>query len=318
MGSWKLFLLRKRLYGALLHKPVLLQEVLEGLALKPGMTVVDGTLGSGGHAGAILEKIGPSGRLIGLDQDPKAIERCKKLFGDDRRVTLHQANFRNLEELLRSLQHAPVNAIMMDIGFSSDQLADESRGFSFESKGELDMRMNPDIGISAKELIQNSSEYELATLFRDYGEERYAGRYARAIAQFKQTHPIETPDDLISAIETVLPDSLKRKDGKKPAWVKRHPATQVFQALRIAVNDELGALKEGMKAAFESLAPGGRLAILSFHSLEDRLIKNQFRTWHQEKTGKRMNKKVIVATDEELKDNPRSRSAKLRVIEKAL
>lgn len=298
------------------HNPVLLQEVLEHLNVTPEAVVVDGTLGGGGHAEAILKKFGPKGQLIGLDQDPEAIARCREIFKDDPRVTLVHENFRNLRNVLTRLNILAVDAILLDIGISSEQLADGKRGFSFQTKGELDMRMNPEVGLKASELLARMSEAQIATLFQNYGEERNAVRFARAIVEGRKHQSITTTEDLINAIDQALPYTLRFSKGKRPVWARRHPATRAFQALRIAVNDELNVLRDGIAEGWNCLKPGGRLAVISFHSLEDRIVKNQFRQWAQGGGGKLVFRKPIVAKRSEVLTNPRSRSAKLRMIEK--
>ncbi len=298
------------------HNPVLLQEVLEHLALKPGAVVMDGTLGSGGHSEAILKEIGPSGRLIGFDQDPEAIARCRALFGEDPRVTLVHENFRNLGKVFSELKVAAFDAVLLDIGTSSEQLADGKRGFSFQTEGELDMRMNPEVGLKASELLAQMSEVALADLFYHYGEERNSRRFARVIIERRHEQPIRTIEDLNQTLERALPAHMRFKKGQRPSWARRHPATKVFQALRIGVNDELEALKEGMAGAFEHLAKAGRLGVISFHSIEDRIVKQQFRKWDDEEQGNLIFRKPLVANRSEILNNPRARSAKLRVIEK--
>lgn len=298
------------------HNPVLLQEVLEHLAFKPGAVVMDGTLGSGGHSEAILKVIGPSGKLIGFDQDPEAIERCRKLFQEDPRVTLVHENFRNLNKVFAGLGVAAFDAVLLDIGTSSEQLADGKRGFSFQTHGELDMRMNPQVGPKASELLAQMSETELADLFYHYGEEHHSRRFARVIVEGRRQRPILTIEDLNQTLEAALPAHLRFKKGQRPSWARRNPGTKVYQALRIGVNDELEALKEGAVAAFEHLKKGGRLGIISFHSIEDRIVKQQFRKWDDEETGKLVFRKPAVANRSEILNNPRARSAKLRVIEK--
>lgn len=299
------------------HNPVLLEEVLEHLALKPGAIVMDGTLGSGGHAEAILGKIGPSGKLAGFDQDPDAIERCRALFGNDPRVLLVHENFRNLGKVFPELGVTGFDAVLLDIGTSSEQLADEKRGFSFQTEGELDMRMNPEAGLKASDLLAQMSEVELSDLFYHYGEERNSRRFAHAIVEARRFKPLRTIDDLNRTLEQALPASLRFKKGHRPSWARRHPATKVFQALRIGVNDELEALKEGMASAFNHLKKSGRFGIISFHSIEDRIVKQQFRQWHGEKRGNLVFRKPLVANRSEILNNPRARSAKLRVIEKS-
>ncbi|MFA7255374.1 MAG: 16S rRNA (cytosine(1402)-N(4))-methyltransferase RsmH [Candidatus Omnitrophota bacterium] len=298
------------------HNPVLLQEVLEYLALKPGAVVMDGTLGSGGHSEEFLKQIGPSGKLIGFDQDPEAIARCRALFQEDPRVKLVHENFRNLEKVFPGLGVEGFDAALLDIGTSSEQLADAKRGFSFQTEGELDMRMNPEVGRKASELLAEMSEVELADLFYHYGEERNSRRFARVIVERRREHPIQTIEDLNQTLELALPAGMRFKKGHRPSWARRHPATKVFQALRIGVNDELEALKEGMAAAFNHLMPGGRLGVISFHSIEDRIVKQQFRKWDDEECGNLIFRKPVVANRPEILNNPRARSAKLRVIEK--
>jgi len=298
------------------HNPVLLQEVLEHLALSPGAVVMDGTLGSGGHSEAILREIGPSGKLIGFDQDPEAIARCQALFQEDPRVTLVHENFRNLNKVFSGLKVAAFDRVLLDIGTSSEQLADGKRGFSFQTEGELDMRMNPEVGLKASELLAQMSEVELADLFYHYGEERNSRRFARVIVEKRRQQPIRTIEDLNLTLEQALPAHMRFKKGHRPSWARRHPATKVFQALRIGVNDELEALKEGMTAAFEHLTKAGRLGIISFHSVEDRIVKQQFRKWNDEERGNLIFRKPVIANRSEILNNPRARSAKLRVIEK--
>lgn len=277
---------------------------------------MDGTLGSGGHAEAILGEIGPSGKLIGFDQDPEAIERCRALFQKDPRVTLVHENFRNLEKVFSRLGVTAFDAVLLDIGTSSEQLANGKRGFSFQTEGELDMRMNPEVGLKASELLAQMSEAELADLFYHYGEERNSRRFARVIIERRRQQPIRTIEDLNQTLEQALPAHMRFKKGQRPSWARRHPATKVFQALRIGVNDELEALKEGMTAAFDHLTKTGRLGIISFHSIEDRIVKHQFRKWDDEERGNLIFRKPIVANRSEVLNNPRTRSAKLRVIEK--
>ncbi len=278
--------------------------------------MVDGTLGSAGHAEAILQRLGPQGRLIGIDQDAEAIERCRVRIGQDPRVTLVHQNFRRMADVIGDLRVGPVDAVLLDLGISSEQLSDGTRGFSFQTKGELDMRMNPEVGLRASELLRRSSEEQLAALFYEYGEERHARRFARTIVTARRYQLIQTTEDLTSVLDQALPISQRYAKGKRPVWARRHPATRVFQALRIAVNDELGALREGLSAAWNCLRSGGRLAVISFHSLEDRIVKHQFRKWHDEKSVKLIFRKPIVAKRDEMLNNPRSRSAKLRVIKR--
>ena len=297
------------------HKPVLLKEVLQHLNLRPGLTLVDGTIGSGGHAREILKAIGSEGKLIGLDQDPASLERCRRLFEKNENVSLHHKNFFDLEELLDALNISSVDAVLLDVGFSSDQIEDAKRGFSFERSGPLDMRMNPESGVTAADLVNELSQRELKDLFWNYGNERRAGRFAQAICQARLHHFLETTDDLVQTIENTFSYKGKRTSFRR---TRLHPATRVFQALRIAVNDELNILQQSLPRIWKRIATEGRLGVVSFHSLEDRIVKNQFRSWAQNKEGVLINKKPLTPSLEERKDNPRSRSAKLRVIEKII
>lgn len=301
----------------MLHKPVLVNEVLLCLNLKRGAVVIDGTLGSGGHSLEILNAIGPEGRLIGLDQDPAALERSRQhLEKYQSQISLHHANFENVDRVLGSLNISKVDAVLLDVGFSSDQLEDASRGFSLDRSGPLDMRMNPEMETSARDLVNKLSEKELADTFWYFGEERLSRRYAKAICEHRLQHPIETTADLVQALEAGFPFPIRKTEHSRGYKSKIHPFTKVFQALRIAVNQELKVLQHALPKSLELLAPGGRLAVIAFHSLEDRIVKHQFQHWVQTGEGTRVTKKPIIATEEEIAENPRSRSAKLRAIEK--
>ena len=284
------------------HQPVLLKETLELLNLKEGLTVVDGTLGGGGHSQHILDRIGTTGQLIGLDRDPMMIE----LAGE----RLKQSNFQShcdsyvhLQKILTEQQMFHVDRILVDLGLSSDQLADEERGFSFQSTGQLDLRFNPTQGAPAWELLNQSEEEELEQIFSEYGEEKHSLVIAKTIVQKRKSRLIQTVTDLVEIIQEAVPYQLKRN-------TRKHPATRVFQALRIAVNEELEHLKNSLDHTFpDCLKPGGRLVVISFHSLEDRLIKNCFRgseLWQN------LTPKPLTPTPSEQRNNPRSRSAKLR------
>lgn len=297
------------------HKPVLLQEAVQSLNLKPGAIAVDGTLGGGGHAFEILQAIGDAGKFIGLDQDPEAIERCSKKFGKDR-VHLVKENFVNLDAVLDSLKIQCVDAVLLDIGVSSFQLETPARGFSFQHAAYLDMRMDPTTGATAAELVNSLSQEELEIILRDYGEGRWARRFAGAIAEERKRRPIETTVDLASVIENALPAKLRFAPGKRPVWMRHHPATRTFQALRIAVNQELSILSDALPRIWPVICKGGRLTVISFHSLEDRIVKRQFKEWAQQKEGRLIYKKPLVPSREEMLENPKSRSAKLRTIEK--
>lgn len=300
------------------HIPVLLPEVLQYLDFHPGDHVVDGTVGGGGHAEAMLERIGPEGRLLGIDADEEALERTKlrlKRFGE--RVTLVQGNFRNLKTIIREHFPYPVNIILLDLGISSDQLDDTSRGFSFVADGPLDMRMGRGRDastISASEAVNHLPEADLARIIRMWGEDRYARSIAHSIVVSRRVTPFETTHQLVSAVLTALPPHARR-----PArWGRHtiHPATRTFQALRIYVNDELKAIGEAIPQAVEVLQRGGRLAVISFHSLEDRIVKRTFAEFSRKGIVKLVTRKTVEAGTQEVKMNPRSRSAKMRVIEK--
>ncbi len=299
------------------HKPVLLKEILYYLNLQPGMIVVDGTVGSAGHALPILQCIIPQGKLIALDQDPSAIERSKEILKDFPQVYFHRENFRHLDKVLDTLNINIIDAVILDVGLCSEQLEEEKRGFSFEREGPLDMRMDPTISRTARDIVNDFSQEELEKLFKELGEERWAKRFARTLCQARENQPIETTTDLAEIICGSLGARRKGKRSGQTWWFPRHPATRVFQALRIAVNDELGALEEALPKIWKRIKPGGRLAVITFHSLEDRIVKNQFRSWYKAHEGVLVIKKPIIASQEELDDNPRARSAKLRVVERA-
>ena len=302
------------------HQPVLLQECLDGLAIKPDGIYLDGTAGGAGHSGAIARRL-TTGRLISLDQDPDAIEvATQRLAGLP--ATVVQSNFRNAPAVLRQLGIDGLDGALLDLGVSSHQLDDGERGFSYRMDAPLDMRMSQS-GPTAADLVNTASREELARILREYGEEPYAWAIAGHIVRLRARHPILTTLQLADTIASALPPAVRRKD--------KNPSRRSFQALRIAVNGELDALSEGLDGIFEALNPGGRFAIITFHSLEDRLVKNRFRQWATACTcppelpvcvcggkakGRLVNRKPIEAAAQELEENRRSRSAKLRVIEK--
>ena len=294
------------------HRPVLLAEVLEYVNCRPGRIYVDGTLGSGGHARAILEKSSPTGRLIGLDWDEQAIIRARKnLAVFEKRAELHSRGFQDLKTVLEGLSLAGVDGILLDLGVSTEQLEDRDRGLSFRWEAPLDMRMSQDTEITAEDLLARLSAQEMADTFRQYGEERWANRIARAIVRRRQSKPLRTTRDLVGVIEGSVPIHRGRI----------HPATRVFQALRIAVNDELNHLKIFLGQAAGLLLPGGRLCIISFHSLEDRIVKEHFRQWAKAGEGESprfriLTRKPVVPSHEEVVRNPKARSAKMRAIER--
>lgn len=277
------------------HTPVLTKQVLEGLQLQPGMVVVDGTLGDGGHALTMLERIGPAGRLIGIDADSEAILRAKKILSKHKNVTFVRDNFKNLSHILRGEQ---VDAIVLDLGWSMPQFKERGRGFSFEGDEPLDMRFDPSSGKTAAELIAGSTEAEIQRILHKYGEEPRSKALAKAIHSSQ-------PKTSAKLVEAVM--SVYKGRGKT------HPATRTFQALRIWTNDELQTLKEVLAVASESLKPGGRLAVISFHSLEDRIVKQFLKA---SDTFINATKKPITASADELAENPSARSAKLRVAQK--
>jgi len=280
------------------HLPVLPEETLRFLDPQPGETWVDGTTGGGGHARLIAELIGPTGRLIALDQDPTMLALAKQRL-EALPVTMVHANFDQLQEVLQNLGIAQVNGVLADLGFSSDQVNDPARGLSFKQNGPLDMRLDATTGSTAADLVNTMSEAGLADLIFEYGEERKSRWVAKRIVERRKERKFETTEDLAELVRKCVPRS-----------GKLDPATRVFQALRIAVNDELGALERLLAVLPRVLAPGGRAGIISFHSLEDRRVKQAFRNaavW------KVLTKKPAEAGDAEVARNPRSRSAKLRV-----
>ncbi|WP_339095716.1 16S rRNA (cytosine(1402)-N(4))-methyltransferase RsmH [Deinococcus sp. VB142] len=279
------------------HIPVLSGEILDALAPAPGKIFVDGTLGGAGHTRLLLER---GATVYGIDQDPYALERARAAALPGLHVL--QGNYRNMGELLLAQGVTRVDGILLDIGVSSFQLDDVERGFSYHSEAPLDMRMSQD-GESAADVVNDLEESELAALIYEYGEERHSRRIARFIVQAREKAPIETTVQLADLIKRAYPGFSKGI----------HPARRTFQALRIYVNDELGALRDGLKAAEGLLAPGGRLAVISFHSLEDRIVK-RFLLGSEVLTP--LTKKPIVASETEQAGNPRARSAKLRVAER--
>ncbi len=290
------------------HVPVLTEEVLEWANVTDSMVVVDGTLGGAGHARLFLQKLGPSGRLIGLDRDPMAIERVRVALTNESidvsRITLACTSYRELPSLLDELELSNVDRILLDLGLSSDQLACRDRGFSFRTGGPLDLRFDPTSGIPASDLIARVGEQQLANIIYEYGEERFSRRIAKAIVERRRSNPITTAEQLHDLIHRVVPG---RVHGRVDS------ATRTFQALRIAVNEELDHLKQALEELPKYLSPGGRLLAISFHSLEDRLVKNAFR---DHPLLQRLTKKPVIPGDRECDENPRSRSAKLRVAER--
>ena len=296
------------------HVSVLPREVLHWLDPQPGQIVVDATVGVGGHSALFWERMQgtagsfPGGRieslLIGLDQDATMLEIAKQRLPDPR-IIWRQANFEDLPTVLDELKLPAVDAILADLGFCSDQMADPARGFSFHADGPLDMRLDTSRGEPASALLRRTSEKDLADIFWQYGEERFSRRVARKIVETRQKTPIVTTGQLADLVRSCVPRSRGHSID---------PATRVFQALRIAVNDELGALERFLQVAPDCLKPGGKVAVISFHSLEDRLVKQAFRK--SSEWGKELTRKPVGASDAEISVNPRARSAKLRVAEK--
>ena len=287
------------------HIPVLWREVLQQLDLRAGHSVVDGTVGAGGHSEKISERIGEEGILVGLDRDPMmlrlAAERIAVEPGNNRH--LRQASYLQIRNVLSELEITSVDRILLDLGLSSDQLADPQRGFGFSVDAALDMRFDMSAGQSAAELLATIDEGHLQQILEDYGEERFSAAIASKIVERRRTQPIDTTRALMEVVEEAIPVKARKQ-------ARKEPATRVFQALRIAVNEELQHLEKALKTElYEALAPGGRLVVISFHSLEDRLVKNAFRG---EDRWQIITKKPITPTPAEVRMNPRSRSAKMR------
>ena len=305
------------------HVSVLLDECIEGLNIKPDGIYVDGTLGGAGHSSQIAKRL-TTGRLIGIDRDPIALKAAaERLAPYMDRVTLVHSNFCEIKSVLRELNIPGVDGILLDLGVSSPQLDDAQRGFSYMADAPLDMRMNSGDALSAYTVVNTWSQEELKRILYDYGEERYAPQIASAICRRRTEKPIETTLELVDVIRSAMPSAALRE--------KQHPAKRSFQAIRIAVNDELGSVEQVMRDAIPCLNPGGRLAIITFHSLEDRIVKNGMTAASKGCTcppsfpvcvcGKKpqvklISRKPIISGDEELERNPRARSAKLRVCEK--
>ncbi len=292
------------------HTPVLLSEVTKGLNLRKGKKYIDATLGGGGHALEILKK---EGFVLGIDCDPEALEEVRKKVKslnreDTNNLILVKENFAHLKEIAERHHFNKVAGILFDLGLSSHQLEIPERGFSFNSEATLDMRMDPELSVTAKDLVNGLTEGELYELFKKYAEEYRSWAIARALVRARTLKPITTCHEMAEII-------LKARGGRNK-FERIHPATRIFQALRMAVNDELNNLKEALPQALDLLENEGRLLVLSFHSLEDRIVKNFFREQEERGLLKILTKKPIEPSDEEIKRNPRSRSAKLRIAEK--
>lgn len=299
------------------HITVLLHEAIEGLAIRRDGFYVDGTFGRGGHSRLILENLGADGRLLGIDKDPKAIETANSMVAMDGRFSIVHGSFAELDSLVAA---GTVDGILLDLGVSSPQLDEAERGFSFQKDGPLDMRMNPLVGESAAQWVNREKEAELVRVFKTFGEERYSKRIAAAIVKVRNKTPFESTLQLAKVVAEA-----------HPAWEKgRHPATKVFQAIRIYINNELGDLESALESALNLLRPGGRLVVISFHSLEDRMVKQFMRKQQkgdefpaglpipESALNKKMRNigKAVMASDAEVAANVRSRSAVMRIAEK--
>ena len=305
------------------HVSVLLHECIDNLAIRPNGIYLDGTLGLGGHSFEIASRL-QAGRLIGIDRDETAIRRAgERLAPFADRVTLVHGNFSEAAEILKHLGIAAVDGMLFDLGVSSPQLDETQRGFSYMGDAPLDMRMDAQSTLTAREIVNTWTQEQLNRILWDYGEERYARRISQSIVEARQQAPIETTMELVEIIKRAMPAAALRE--------KQHPAKRSFQAIRIAVNDELGEVERMMETAPDCLRPGGRLCVISFHSLEDRIVKNGIAARERGcrcpreapvctcgfiQTLKSVGRKPILPSEEELRDNPRARSAKLRVAEK--
>lgn len=304
------------------HVPVLFQEVLDGLAIRPDGIYVDGTVGGAGHAGAIAAQLNENGLLIGLDRDPDAVQTAAQRLADYPAKVL-RCNYSEMREALDSLGIESVDGILLDLGVSSHQLDVPERGFSYHADAPLDMRMSQE-GLSAGDIVNTWNARQLTEILRDYGEEKFAARIAANIVKARENAPIETTGELADLVRASVPQKYRRD---------KNPCKKSFQAIRIAVNDEFGHLRRGLEAAFGCLKPGGRLAVITFHSLEDRIVKQQFVQWCSSgctcprdfpqcvcgkvAQARLLNRKPVTASEEELAANHRSRSAKLRLLERS-
>ena len=289
------------------HIPVLPSEVIDGLSIAAGQTIIDGTFGGGGHSRLIARQVGENGLVLGFDRDPEAIDRfTENSAAEEKTIRVFNASYTQIPHVLKELEQPPVNGILLDLGLSSDQLDDDERGFSYAVEGPLDLRFNPYEGEPAWKMIDRMSAEHLADVIYEFGEERLSRRIARAIVeQRKKKQPIRSSKELAEVISRCVPSSYRHG--------RIHPATRTFQALRIAVNDELKQLQSALRLLPDCLAVGGRIAIISFHSLEDRFVKNAFRN---DTRLQAITKKPVLPSESEIMQNPRSRSAKLRIAER--
>lgn len=304
------------------HEPVLLEETINGLNIKPNGIYVDGTLGGAGHSKEILKQLSSKGLLVGIDRDEEALKAAKENLKEFENVKYIHGNHDEITEILESLDIKEVDGILLDLGVSSYQLDERNRGFSYLGNNELDMRMDKTQPLTAKKVVNTYSEEELANIIYEYGEERFSRQIARKICEYRKNKEIETTEELVNIIEKSMP-AFAKKDG--------HPAKRTFQAIRIEVNDEIKPLYNTVRNCIKLLKPGGRLCIITFHSLEDRAVKNAYIDAQGKcicpkdlpycvcgaiSEGKIINKKPIIATEKEQEENSRSKSAKLRIFEK--
>jgi 16S rRNA (cytosine1402-N4)-methyltransferase len=309
---------------AFLHEPVLLQEVLQWMNVKPGGVYCDGTLGGGGHSRAILEKSGGTARLYGIDRDETAIRAASERLKEYPGFRAIRGNFHDGKQLLEEAGAEPLDGVLLDLGVSSPQLDTPERGFSYHADAPLDMRMDRSRGMTAADFLNTASEQDITRVIRDYGEEKWAARIARIICERRESRPLETTFDLVGAVDAAIPKAVRRKDDG-------HPARRTFQAVRIAVNDELAPLEQALKDFVSCLKPGGRICVITFHSLEDRIVKRCFRNMEnpcicppkapicicgRKPVAKVLGGGAIVPSEAETERNPRARSAKLRIAEK--
>jgi 16S rRNA (cytosine1402-N4)-methyltransferase len=294
-----------------LHNPVMLKEVIDYLNLKTGQTIVDATIGLGGHSLEILKNIMPGGRLIGIDRDQESLDMAKENLGNfgDACEFIH-SNFTDIDKVLENLNIKKIDGVLFDLGLSSFQLGNPERGFSFQSEGPLDMRLDRNSYISAYDLLNNLNEEEISALLWNFGQERWHNRIARYLVQERQKHPIATTKELSNIVIQAIPYKYRN--------YRIHPATRTFQAVRIAVNRELETLETGLKKAVEFLSRGGRICVISFHSLEDRVVKFGFRQLATNNAINIVTPKPLTPQPSEVRDNPSSRSAKLRVAERLI
>ncbi|HUT86095.1 MAG TPA: 16S rRNA (cytosine(1402)-N(4))-methyltransferase RsmH [Elusimicrobiales bacterium] len=292
-------------YKTFTHIPVLLKESADALITNKNGIYLDATLGLGGHSKYFLTKLGKEAKLIGIDRDSQAVKFAEDILKGHTNVTLKQANFADVLKVLEELEINSLDGVFFDLGLSSYQLEDAERGFSFSKDGRLDMRFDSTSKLTAEEIVNTYGYDKLVYILRNYGEERFAEKIAEKIIRERKMTPIQTTTHLVTLIETVL-----KRSGKI------HPATRTFQALRIAVNDELGNVAKGLERVSKVISVGGRIAVISFHSLEDRIVKLFFKKLSEDGKWKLINKKPLIPATEEISANPRARSAKLRVIER--